>query len=142
MARLLSNDNYYDQQRDYISSDDDSSSHQADDDEKFYDAIDDTVQLLNNCLNISTNDSSLTPSSISPNENNNNNNTNSDSSELNDVKIEENNLVRAIDDAELETPWTLWFDRCVRGVNPNDYEAGLKLVYKIKTAQVCFIFDR
>ena len=93
-----------------ISSDD--SSHLADEDEKFYDAIDDQIQLLNG-LNIGVSDASnvstSSPSSISPNENSSSN------CEHNENKVLENDDVNSNnnnnDGAELETPWTLWFDR-------------------------------
>ena len=136
MASLLSADNndfeeqIHRRDKTYSISSDDDSSHLADDDEKFYDAIDDTVQLLNSGLSISSNinsnsttDNNLnnnsilssSPSSISSSNINYNHN---DCGETNDVKSSSSSNVKQIenevvscDDAELETPWTLWFDR-------------------------------
>ena len=76
----------------------------ADDDEKFYDAFDDTVQLINS-LNIgvsSDNTATSSPSFISTNELDNKNLENHST----DSTIDTDNV-----DVELETPWTLWFDR-------------------------------
>lgn len=40
------------------------------------------------------------------------------------------------EDAELETPWSFWIDRSVRGTTKNEYEAGLKLIHTVNTVQV------
>lgn len=45
------------------------------------------------------------------------------------------------EDAELETAWSFWIDRCVRGTTKNEYEAGLKLIHTVDTVQV-FIFRK
>lgn len=39
-------------------------------------------------------------------------------------------------DVELETSWSFYFDRCVRGFSLNEYEANLKFIYKVETVQV------
>lgn len=39
------------------------------------------------------------------------------------------------EDAELETPWSFWIDRCERGTTKNEYEAGLKLIHTVETVQ-------
>ncbi len=40
------------------------------------------------------------------------------------------------EDAELETPWSFWIDKCIRGTTKNEYEAGLKLIHTVDTVQV------
>lgn len=39
------------------------------------------------------------------------------------------------EDAELETPWSFWIDRSVRGTTKNEYEAGLKMIHTVNTVQ-------
>lgn len=38
-------------------------------------------------------------------------------------------------DVELETEWSFWIDRCIRGTTKEEYEAGLKLIHSFKTVQ-------
>lgn len=51
----------------------------------------------------------------------------------NSVEIEDDD---DCEDAELETPWSFWIDRSVRGTTKNEYEAGLKLIHTVSTVQV------
>ena len=39
-------------------------------------------------------------------------------------------------DAELETAWSFWIDKCVKGASKQDYEASIKLIHTVKTVQV------
>jgi hypothetical protein len=116
-------------------SDSDEVNHMTDDDnERFYDAIEDTVTLINNLSLNQRNENddfvdsieSLsqegTESSTSANANCNNSNNTSGSGES--------------EDALLETPWTFWFDKCIPGTSMHEYAAGLKFIYKVETAQV------
>jgi hypothetical protein len=53
--------------------------------------------------------------------------------------IEENNNDKDENDVDLETSWSFYFDRCVRGFSLNEYEANLKFIYKVETVQVSFL---
>lgn len=44
-------------------------------------------------------------------------------------------------DAELETAWSFWIDKCVKGASKEDYEASIKLIHTVKTVQVSQRFE-
>lgn len=61
--------------------------------------------------------------------------TTSANNEIVTVKVEDNDDDDEAD-AELETAWSFWVDRCFRGASKQDYEAGIKRIHTVKTVQV------
>ncbi|XP_026293875.1 eukaryotic translation initiation factor 4E type 3 [Frankliniella occidentalis] len=39
------------------------------------------------------------------------------------------------DGVPLQTPWTFWLDRCVHGSSADEFQANLKKIYTVRTAQ-------
>lgn len=60
--------------------------------------------------------------------------TTSANNEIVTVKVEDNDDDDEAD-AELETAWSFWVDRCFRGASKQDYEAGIKRIHTVKTVQ-------